>query len=70
MSTKKLSWVTEKRTIEELIQSEINPRKISEEKKLALIESLKKFNLADIPVVDYNNVIISGNQRLQILLSL
>lgn len=66
----KISWKTETRTINELIQSEINPRKISKEQKEALQRSLEQFNLADIPVINKDNTIISGNQRLRILAEL
>lgn len=66
----KLSWKTEKRLIKDLMLSDINPRKISKEQKEALQKSLEKFNLADIPVLNTDNTIISGNQRLQILYDL
>ena len=66
----KLSWKTEKRLIKDLMLSDINPRKISPEQKEALSKSLQKFNLADIPVLNTDNTIISGNQRLQILYDL
>ena len=66
----KLYWKTEKRLIKDLMLSDINPRKISKEQKEALQKSLEKFNLADIPVLNTDNTIISGNQRLQILYDL
>lgn len=66
----KLTWKTEKRLIKNLKLSDINPRKISKEQKEALQRSLEKFNLADIPVLNTDNTIISGNQRLQILYEL
>ena len=66
----KLSWKTEQRFVKDLMIAEINPRKISKEQKEALQKSLEKFNLADIPVLNTDNTIISGNQRLQILYEL
>lgn len=63
---KKLEWKTEKRAISELVKSDINPRKITEEKKEALKRSLEKFNLAEIPCINKDNTVISGNQRLQL----
>ena len=66
----KLSWKTEQRFVKDLMIAEINPRKISKEQKEALQRSLEKFNLADIPVLNTDNTIISGNQRLQILYEL
>jgi len=61
---KKLEWKTEKRKVNDLVELEINPRKISEEKKQKLIESLDKFNLAEIPAINVDNKIIGGNQRI------
>jgi hypothetical protein len=66
----KLYWKTEQRFVKDLMIAEINPRKISQEQKEALTRSLEKFNLADIPVLNTDNTIISGNQRLQILYEL
>ena len=66
----KLAWKTEQRLVKDLMISDINPRKISQEQKEALTRSLEKFNLADIPVLNTDNTIISGNQRLQILYDL
>lgn len=66
----KLAWKTEQRLVKDLMISDINPRKISKEQKDALSKSLEKFNLADIPVLNTDNTIISGNQRLQILYEL
>ena len=62
-----LKWSTEKRKISDLSKSDINPRKITKEKKEALMSSLTKFNLADIPVIDTDNTILSGNQRIDVL---
>lgn len=60
----KLEWKTEQRTPNQLLPLEINPRKISEEKRGKLIDSLKKFNLAEIPTINADNKIISGHQRI------
>ena len=67
MAAKKIAWTTEKRKVNDLIPLEINPRKISEAKRMKMIESLQKFNLVDIPVIDKNNTVISGHQRLKAL---
>ena len=64
---KNLSWSTEKRKISELKGYEKNPRDISEKNKQELEKSLKKFNVVDIPVLNIDNTVISGNQRLKIL---
>lgn len=63
-----LKWETKKVKVKDLIQLDINPRKISEEKKQKLIESLEKFNLAEIPAVNTDMQIIGGNQRVSALM--
>jgi hypothetical protein len=63
----KLKWHTEKRTINDLIPYEQNPRTITEKQKNDLEKSLKKFNLMSIPVINTENIIISGHQRMKIL---
>lgn len=63
----KLQWETKKVKVKDLIQLDINPRKISEQKKQKLIESLEKFNLVEIPAVNTDMQIIGGNQRVTAL---
>jgi ParB-like chromosome segregation protein Spo0J len=65
---KPLEWFTEKRIIKDLIPYEFNPRKITEEKRQKLLESLEKFNLVEIPVLDFDDIIIAGHQRIEVLL--
>lgn len=64
---KKLQWETRPAKVDDLVKLEINPRKISDSQRLKLIESLEKFNLVDIPVVDIDMQIIGGNQRIAAL---
>lgn len=66
----KLKWETRKVKVKDLIQLDINPRKISAEKKQKLVESLEKFNLAEIPAVNTDFTIIGGNQRVTALMLL
>ena len=63
-----LKWETKKVKVKDLIQLDINPRRISEEKKQKLVESLEKFNLVEIPAVNTDLQIIGGNQRVTALL--
>ena len=65
---KKLEWRTEKIKVADLIELEFNPRKISEEKRKKLIESLEKFNLVEIPAVNTDMNIIGGTQRVKALI--
>jgi DNA modification methylase len=66
----KLKWKTEKRKVKDLIPYEKNPRKLSDEQKKALKESLEKFGLVEIPAINTDNKIIAGHQRIMILLLL
>lgn len=68
MKMEKLNWQTKKVKVKDLVQLEINPRKITEEKKQKLIESLEKFNLVEIPAVNTDMQIIGGNQRISALI--
>lgn len=63
----KLVWHTETRKINELVQWDKNPRKISTKQKKELKKSLEKFNVMSIPVINTDNLIISGHQRIKIL---
>lgn len=62
-----LEWSTEQRVVNDLLPLEINPRKITEAKRMKMIESIQKFNLVDIPVIDTDGTIISGHQRMRAL---
>jgi hypothetical protein len=62
----KLIWHTEKRKIKDLASTEGNPLRLTEKQARDLEASLKKFNLADIPVINLDNRIISGHQRCEV----
>lgn len=59
-----LEWHTVQRKVSELIPCDFNPRTISDEELQRLKISLEKFNLVEIPAVDFDNVIIAGHQRI------
>lgn len=65
-----LEWSTEKRKVSDLIPYEYNPRKLSEDKKQKLRDSLEKYNLAEIPAINTNDVIIAGHQRVVVLMEI
>jgi len=65
-----LFWKTEQRKVSDLIPYEFNPRKITDEKRQKLIESIEKFNLVEIPVLDIDDTIIAGHKRIEVLLYL
>jgi len=68
--TKKIEWHTEKRKVKDLIPYELNPRQMTEKQAKDLEKSLNKFNLAEIPAINTNNIIIAGHQRIAILMQL
>lgn len=65
-----LQWHTEKRKINDLKAFDKNPRKLTAEQKEHLTESLKKFNLVEIPAIDIDGVLIAGHQRVSIMKAL
>ncbi len=64
-----LQWTTVTRKVSDLVPYEFNPRKLSDEKKAKLIESLERFNLVEIPVIDFDGIIIAGHQRIKVLIA-
>lgn len=64
----KIIWTTEKRKVNSLIFSEINPRKVSDKKRKSLAKSIDRFNLVEIPVINKDSVIIAGHQKVTYLL--
>lgn len=63
-----LYWTTIKVKVRDIIPSNFNPRKITSEKREALRRSLDKFNLVDIPVLNFDKSLISGHRRLEVLI--
>ncbi len=63
----KLQWHTETRKVSALIPNDKNPRVMSPKQIEDLKKSLRKFNLVEIPVVDRDNKVIAGHQRLMVL---
>lgn len=67
---KQLKWTTVQRRIGDLVPQADNYKKLSEDRKQKLIESLQKFGIVDIPVIDFDNTVISGHQRLVSLIAM
>lgn len=65
-----LEWHTEQRKVKDLVPYEFNPRVLTAEKKQMLINSIEKFNLAEIPAINTDNKIIAGHQRVKVLMLL
>ena len=70
MANKQLAFKTEQRLVRELVPYEHNPRQMTEEQVRQLTASLVKFGLAEIPVIDVDNRIVAGHQRLKIMMAL
>jgi DNA modification methylase len=64
---KKLSWMTIQKRVDDLVPQDINPRKISDKQMSDLKKSLEKFNLVEIPAIDYDGKILAGHQRIKAL---
>lgn len=63
----KIKWHSEKRKIAELNPAPYNPRQMTEKQAKDLGTSLERFGLADPIVINLNNTIIGGHQRINIL---
>jgi DNA modification methylase len=62
-----IEWKLEKRKLKDLIPHPKNPRKLSKHDYEHLSKSLDRFGLIDKPIIDKNNRIIGGHQRVAIL---
>lgn len=65
-----INWTTEKRKVKDLIPFEYNPRILTQERREKLRKSLERFNLAEIPAINKDNIILAGHQRIKVLLDL
>lgn len=65
----KIKWSSEKRKITDLIPTPNNPRQMNEKQAKDLTTSLDKFSLAEPIVINLNNSIVGGHQRVNILKS-
>ncbi len=68
--TAQLEWITVQRKVSDLMPYEHNPRILTETQKQRLIESIEKFNLVEIPVINLDDTVIAGHQRLTVLMLL
>ena len=65
-----LSFSNSRRKLSQLIPVAWNPRRLTEKQAADLKKSLEKFDLAEVPVINTDNTIIAGHQRVKILYSL
>lgn len=62
-----LVWHTEKRKVNDLTPHPKNPRHLTDAQRARLLESIDKFNLAEIPAINTDNMILAGHQRITLL---
>lgn len=62
-----IEWHLEKRNISDLIDYSRNPRCMTKNQVSDLQISLSEFGLIDKPIINLDNTIIGGHQRLKIL---
>lgn len=65
-----LTWSTQQRRVVDLLPYEYNPRKMTAQQSKKLRESLEKFGLVEIPVVNADGVLLAGHQRCKALVAL
>jgi site-specific DNA-methyltransferase (adenine-specific) len=65
-----LTWHNARRRVRDLIPLSYNPRTLTDEGRARLRRSIEKFNLAEVPAVNLDNVVLAGHQRLAVLLDL
>lgn len=62
-----IKFNTEKRKLGDLVPASYNPRQMTDKQNEDLKKSLGKFGLAELPVINTNNTIIAGHQRVRLL---
>jgi hypothetical protein len=62
-----MKWSLQSRKIKDLKAHPKNPRKLTKEQYKQLGESIAKFDLIDKPIVNHDNTIIGGHQRIEVL---
>src|SRR3990167_7629600 len=63
---KKLEWRTEKRKVAELKPAKYNPRRLTDKQRADLTASVQEFGEVEPVVVNTNDTIIGGHQRIKI----
>jgi len=62
-----MKWTLQKKLLSELVENECNPRKMTKVQAEHLQESISKFGLCEPIVVNTDNSVIGGHQRLKTL---
>lgn len=59
-----IAWTLVERQVSQLKPSAKNPRSLSKEQAKQLKESVERFGLIDRPIINYDDTIIGGHQRI------
>lgn len=62
-----ITWKLEQRNIKDLKKHTKNPRSLSKDQYEHIKKSIDKFGLIDKPIINLDNTIIGGHQRLEVL---
>lgn len=65
--SEKINWINEKRKVVDLMPADYNPRKINEAKKDELLKSLEKLGMIMPIIINRDNKIIGGHQRIALM---
>jgi len=61
----KLQWNTVQKRVDDLVPQVINPRSITDKQMSDIKKSLEKYNLVEIPAIDFSGKILAGHQRIK-----
>lgn len=67
LEKQELNWVTTPKKVNDLVPQESNPRRMSDKQMSDLKRSITKFNLVEIPAIDYDGHILAGHMRIKAL---
>lgn len=59
-----LEWYTEKKRVSDLLPANYSPRKYTDEDVAEMQRILTKFNLVEIPAIDFDGVILAGEIKI------
>ena len=64
----RITWSTERRKVAELVPADYNPRVITEKERADLAESIREYGEVEPVVVNTDNKLVGGHQRVSIYL--
>lgn len=62
-----INFLNARRKVNDLKPFKFNPRQMTDKQAEELTKSIRRFNMAEVPVVNTDNTIIVGHQRIKIL---